>query len=192
VCETSSVCALMASRNAVVNRDSAGVAESARDTTMNARVEEVAATEKRDAAGGTLLEKQPYTIKVLEKGKPPPSASDQAMELLRQHASASEKAKERGSAGAAKRKREAAGEEEAEEELLEQCSRASLCCFIPCPMCLSWLIECVGMCLTCHMPCGIRQHTSAYVRACGLWRVTCVNACAHMPHAMSHVIDLFN
>jgi hypothetical protein len=102
----------------------------------------VAATEKQDAAGGTLLEKQPiqgkmtYTIKVLEKGKPLLSASDQAMELLRQHASASEKAKERGSAGAAKRKRKEAGEEEAEEQL-EQCSRASLCFFIPCPMCLS-------------------------------------------------------
>jgi len=148
----------MASRGGVVDRDSAGVAESASDATTSARVqeevaatqEELAATENKDAPG--TLEKQPiqgkiaYTIKVLEKGKPLPSAADRAMELIRQHASASEKAKERESAeqqrrrsskGAAKRKREDAGEEEAEEELLEQFSRASLCCFIACPTCLS-------------------------------------------------------
>ena len=116
-----SVSALMASRSAVVSRDSAGVAESARDATTSAQVEEVAAAEKRDTAG--TLEKQPiqgkitYTIKVLKKGKPLPSASHQAMKPL---PSASHQA----SAGAAKRKREEAGEEEAEEELLERYSGA--------------------------------------------------------------------
>ena len=35
-------------------------------------------------------------------------------------------------------------------------------------------------------------HTSAYVSIRqGMWPVACVNASAHMPHAMSHVIDLF-